>query len=372
MIKLCIVVGTRPQIIKAAPIVKAAGSLRKLKVSIIHTGQHYDYEMSRIFFSELNLPKPSANLEVGSAPDVLQIARIMMKLDSALTSLAPDIVIVPGDTNSALAAGLGANKLHMPVAHVEAGARSYESSLPEEINRRLIDHVSTLLFTPTSTCSRNLRMEGIHRRVIHQTGDTMLDLFMMFLKDIRSSDFPARLGLIERNFVLLTVHRQATVENKAAMSRVVNAILRLHRTKFVFPVHPHTMAKLEEFHLLRKLRDAHHVQLLDPVGYVESLALAKKAQLVVCDSGGLQKESYWVGTPCVTLREKTEWPETTKRQANILVGTQEEKIVYQIKKALSHPKEIKLGSNPFGDGHASYRIVSTLLASRDLLLQNQS
>lgn len=366
MLHASLLVGTRPQIIKSAPIIQAATSHHELKLSILHTGQHYDYEMSRIFFSELNLPKPVKNLNVGSASDLAQISHTMLRLEEALPEVNPDIVLVPGDTNSALAAALAANKMHIPVAHVEAGARSHELSLPEEVNRRLIDHLSTLLFAPTSTCIRNLRSEGIHGQGVRLTGDTLLDLFLRYREKILANELPEKLGLGDGNFVLLTIHREATVESKTALMSVVNAILRLGKVKIVFPIHPHTRAKLAEFELLGRLEAADNVKVLEPVGYLESMALAKRARLVVCDSGGLQKEAFWLGTPCVTLREKTEWIETIKRRGNVLAGpTREEKIVHEIRKAISRPNKVRVNPNPFGDGHASERIISELIRLQD-------
>lgn len=269
-------------------------------------------------------------------------------------------MLVPGDTNSALASALAANKLAIPVAHIEAGARSHERTLPEEINRLLVDHLGTFLFAPTRTCVGNLKEEGIEERKIFQTGDTMFDLFVRYRTEIMQNRIVEEQDLSGRSFVLMTVHRWGSVENKNVLMSIVDVILRLSQTVFVLPLHPHTKAKLEEFGLYRKLENAEHVRMIKPIGYFETIRLAASARVVVTDSGGLQKEAFWVGTPCVTLREKTEWPETVKRGANALVGTNERAIVTSIKKAVARPKKLSKGPNLFGDGRAASKIVSLI------------
>jgi len=357
---VALVIGTRPQIIKSVPIIDAARTSNAMKLSIIHTGQHYDYEMSQVFFSQFSLPDPVANLEVGSGSHIEQIAQIMLRLEQHLLGNRPNCVLVPGDTNSALAASLTANRLGIPVAHVEAGARSYEPTLPEETNRLIIDHLATMLFTPTATCVRNLKLEGIPRKRIFATGDTMFDLFAHYRAEVMQNRIVEEQDLSGETFALVTVHRWNSVENKEVLSGIVNAILRLNESIFVFPLHPHTRGKLEKFDLLRKLQTAGHVRIIEPVGYFETIKLAASARVVVTDSGGLQKEAFWVGTPCVTLREKTEWVETVRRGANILAGTSERNIVASVRMALARPKKLPRSPNPFGDGQASNGIVSAI------------
>jgi UDP-N-acetylglucosamine 2-epimerase len=359
---VALIIGTRPQIIKSVPIIDSARTSDAIRLSIIHTGQHYDYEMSRAFFSQFKLPSPVANLEVGSGSHVEQIAEIMLRLNQHLLDSKPECVLVPGDTNSALAAAMTANKLSIPVAHVEAGARSYQPALPEEVNRVLIDHLSTFLFAPTATCARNLRLEGILQRRIVRTGDTMFDLFVRYRREIMHNRIVEEQGLSGKSFALMTVHRWNSIENDEVLSGIVSAILRLDDITFVLPLHPHTRAKLEEFGLFGELEDAGHVRMTEPVGYIETIRLAASARIVVTDSGGLQKEAFWVGTPCVTLREKTEWVETVKRGRNILAGTNERMIVASVRKASAHTKKMPMSANPFGDGRASNRIVSTIIA----------
>jgi UDP-N-acetylglucosamine 2-epimerase len=319
--------------------------------------------MSRAFFSEFNLPDPVANLNVGSGSHVRQISQTMIRLEKELVRTKFKYVLVPGDTNSALAAGLTANKVGLPVAHIEAGARSQELSMPEEINRRLIDHFSTLLFAPTATCVKNLSCEGISRERISHSGDTMYDLFRTYRARIMQNDIVERQGLSSTRYALVTVHRQGNVESKEVLSNIVNAILRLNEIRFIIPVHPRTQAKLEQFNLSRKLRAAAHVRLINPIGYFDTIKLAASAKVVITDSGGLQKEAFWVGTPCVTVRDRTEWVETIQRKANTLVGTDENRMVTTIRKSLSKPMKIRINPNPFGDGRASQRVVDKLISS---------
>jgi UDP-N-acetylglucosamine 2-epimerase len=361
---VALVVGTRPQIIKSVPIVQAAKAHSNLEISIIHTGQHYDYELSRAFFSEFKLPAPIANLRVGSERPAMQVARIMARLEPIFLRTRPDIVLVPGDTNSALAAGLTANKCNIPVAHVEAGARSNDLTMPEEVNRRVIDHIGSTLFTPTETCNQNLRREGIAGDRVVTTGDTMYDLFSQCRARIMARDIDDRLGLSHKGYALLTVHRQRTIENRKVILGILKAVLRLRGIKFVLPIHPHTRSRLKDFGLYRKLTRAANVKLIDPVGYFEIIKLASSARLVATDSGGLQKEAFWVGTPCLTLRDSTEWVETIRRGANFLAGTDEMQIIANVRKVLGRQRRVQVAPNPFGDGRASERIIATLLIRR--------
>jgi UDP-N-acetylglucosamine 2-epimerase (non-hydrolysing) len=355
------VVGTRPQIIKSAPIVQAAKAHSNLEISIIHTGQHYDYELSRAFFSEFKLPAPIANLRVGSEHPAIQVAKTMARLEPVFLRTGPDIVLVPGDTNSALAAGLAANKCNIQLAHVEAGARCNDLTMPEEVNRRILDHIGSTLFTPTETCNKNLRREGIARDRVVSAGDTMYDLFSRCRAQIMVNDIDARLGLSHKGYALLTVHRQGTIENRKVILGILKAVLRLRELQFVLPIHPHTRSRLAAFGFYRKLTRAANVKLINPIGYFETIKLASSARLVATDSGGLQKEAFWVGTPCITLRDSTEWVETIRRGANFLAGTDEKQILATIRKVLAKPRRIREAPNPFGDGRASERIVATLV-----------
>ncbi len=299
---LQLVLGTRPQIIKSIPLIRIASGDNEIDLSIIHTGQHYDYKMTASLFEEFDLPKPDANLEVGSHTHIKQLALIMSKLNKELEE-DPDLILVPGDTNSALAAALVASKRGIPLAHMEAGARSYDMGMKEEVNRRLIDHCSDLLFAPTVNCRMNLLDEKV-RGDVFKTGDTMLDMFYSSREDVEKCTIVEDLGLEENGYHVLTLHRPENVDDPHKLS------LRLDEMKnmgeVVFPVHPRTRNRLGKFEIEipRNIRD------IDPVNYVEMLKLVKHSKGVATDSGGLQKEAFWSGKLMAILRENTEWPET--------------------------------------------------------------
>ena len=359
-----LVLGARPQIIKSAPFIHLASQDPQISLSIIHTGQHYDYEMTKIFFEELRLPDPIANLNVGSGTHAQQTAKIMLRLEKLLQRQRPDLVVVPGDTNSTLAGALTAAKLHIPVAHIEAGARSYDMHMPEEINRRLTDHCSTLLFTPTENCTKNLLKEGIAKEKIHQTGDTMYDVLLQQLPKAEKTQILEKLGLKPKTYALLTTHRPENVDNPKNLRSIIKAIIKLNQLTIVFPAHPRTQKQLRKTRLYNKIQKQNHIKIIKPLGYRETIKLIKNATLVITDSGGMQKEAYWLKTPCITLRENTEWPETVKLGANHLVGADLQKIVQKATKILEKREEIigkfKEKPNPFGDGKASQKILNTI------------
>jgi UDP-N-acetylglucosamine 2-epimerase len=274
--------------------------------------------------------------------------------------MRPDWVLVPGDTNSALAAGLAASKLGFAVAHIEAGARSYDMSMPEEVNRRLLDHLSGLLFAPTATCAKNLVLEGIPRSRTIRSGDTMFDLFQEYRHKMMSSDIVERQGLANSRYVFVTVHRQSNIGTRKALADIARAILDVKEVMFVMPVHPHTRARMEEFGIYRKLSSANNIKLTGPLGYFETIRLITSARLVVTDSGGLQKEAFWAGTPCVTLRDTTEWTETIKCGANTLTGVDGNRMVAAIRRSLSCQPRILWKSSLFGNGQAARKIIATL------------
>lgn len=319
--KIVSIVGARPQFIKCAPLSRA---LRKEHNEIlIHSGQHYDSEMSDIFFEELNIPKPDYYLNVGSGTHGFQTGQILMGIEEVLIKEEPEMVLVYGDTNSTLAGALAAVKLHIPVAHVEAGLRSFDRTMPEEINRVVADHVSDLLFCPTTTAITNLRNEGIVNGV-HLVGDVMVDAFQ-FNKKIAEdrSEILKRLKLSKGKYNLITVHRPSNTNNKKHMQAILNALARSGRTT-VFPVHPRTRKYLKEYGFWNRLPP--NILCIDPLGYLDMLRLLSKAGKVLTDSGGVQKEAYLSSVPCITLRENTEWVETVEDGWNILVGADEEKI----------------------------------------------
>jgi len=360
--KCALVLGTRPQIIKSAPIVHAASECPELQFDIVHTGQHYDYEMSRRFFDEMSLPEPVTNLNVGSGPHGWQTGEMVMRIERCLLELKPDVVMVPGDANSTLAGALAAVKMRLKVAHVEAGARSYDTRMPEEINRRLTDHCADLLFAVTENCAQNLKNEGIAEDWIHRTGDTMYDALLQHMPYADEEDILGKLGIEGQDYAVVTVHRQENVDSPQNLVNIAEAMMSLGELKIVFPVHPRTRNRLNEAGLQKRLVKARNIVLVPPVKYREMLKLTKHARLLLTDSGGLQKEAFWLRTPCITLRENTEWTETVELGANTLVGAEKGSIIKKAREELAHDKstEVENAANPFGDGKASKKILRIL------------
>jgi UDP-N-acetylglucosamine 2-epimerase len=305
------VVGARPQFIKAAPLSRALR--RRVREVLVHTGQHYDRDMSEAFFEELGIPAPDRHLGIGSGSHGAMTGRMLEALEAVMREVGPDLVVVLGDTNSTLAGALAAAKLGIPVAHVEAGLRSFDAAMPEEINRRLTDHVSRLLFCPSPTALANLRAEGITRGV-HRVGDVMMDAVRQNLARARRAG--SRPGApAPRSYYLATLHRQENVDDPRRLASILRALASLsHPT--VLPVHPRTRKAISGL----GLRPAGRLHLRAPATYLEMLSLEAGARAVLTDSGGVQKEAFILGTPCVTLRETTEWVETLERGANRLVG----------------------------------------------------
>jgi len=364
--RLMLVVGARPQMIKSAPIIHEARKHGEIELQLVHTGQHYDFEMSKVFFDEMALPEPLVNLGVGSGSHAWQTGNMMIELEKTMIASKPDVVMVPGDTNSTLAGAIVAVKLHVPVAHVEAGARSYDMRMPEEVNRRLADHSSSLLFAPTKNCAKNLGLEGFPKKAVKVSGDSMYDALLQHVIAASKTDVLEKLGLKSEEYAALTLHRPENVDDSRILGRIVKAIMSL-KLSTVFPVHPRTRQRLAETSLLGRIQENAHIKLIDPLGYHEMLQLTKHSRMVFTDSGGLQKEAFWLHTPCVTLREKTEWIETTASHANILVGSNPEKISRAAARITETPDikmKLKRIKNPFGDGHASQRIISEILKSR--------
>lgn len=346
------VVGTRPELVQAAPVSRALrGRCREL---ILHTGQHYDANMSGSFFAELELSAPEYELGVGSGSHAEQTARILTGTEDVLRDLRPDLVLVRGDTNSTLAAALAAVKLGIPVAHVEAGVRSYNRAMPEEINRLVVDRISSLLFCPTAGAVDILKQEGIGLGV-HLTGDVSADAIRLNLPRAlaRGERVLADQGVRPRAYLLTTVHRPSNTDDVDALREIVSAFATLDEP-IVFAVHPRTAAAIERIGLALPP----NVRRTEPLAYLDMLALLANARLCMTDSGGLQKESYLVGTPCLTLRDDTEWTDTVAAGWSVLVGSSSEAIV-------RGARELRpLGARPpvFGDGHAAERIADLLLA----------
>ena len=359
-----LVVGARPQIVKSAPIIREASRDAEVEFRVVHTGQHYDFEMSRIFFDELDLPDPVVDLGVGSGSHAWQTGEMMIGLERTIEELKPDVVLVPGDTNSTLAGALAAVKLHVSVAHVEAGARSYDMRMPEEVNRRLTDHCSGLLFASTENCRDNLMKEGISEERVCLSGDTMYDALLRHLPKAGESDVLRRLGLGESEYAVLTAHRPENVDDPETLGDIIEAMIQLRKLPIVFPAHPRTMKRLRKTGLLKRLTRAAHVRVMDPVGYHDMLSLIKNARMVFTDSGGMQKEAFLLHTPCVTLRERTEWVETVELGGNVLVGNDTDVIVEKARELFLASEGLKSRlkrlPNPFGDGKASKKIIDVL------------
>lgn len=350
--KIALIVGTRPQIIKSQPLIKEIIS-RNLKISLIHTGQHYDYEMSKLFFKELKIKKPDVNLGISSGSSIKQLGEIISKLEKPLKKIKPDLVIVPGDTRSALGAALSANRMNIPLAHLEAGARSYDNTMEEEINRRLIDHCSDFLFAPTKNCQKNLKDESVIGKIFF-AGDTMYDVFYHYKKILKLSN------IRKEKTVLMTIHRQANLDNYDQMKKILNIAKSISKSgyKVIFPIHPHTKKIIHSFKL-----SLNEIHTMSPIKYSEMLKLLSKSSLLITDSGGLQKEAFWSNTPCVTLRKNSEWIETLSKNRNILLKTIKDSDKHKIIRILKSTKQkrIQKNSNLFGNGQASKKIVSALL-----------
>lgn len=343
------VVGNRPQFIKSAPLSLALRE-RGVDEAVVHTGQHYDDELSAVFFEELELAPPTYRLEAGSGTHAEQTARMLPGIEAAVLEERPDAVIVYGDTNSTLAGGLVAAKLHVPVAHVEAGLRSFDDTMPEELNRRLVDQISSLLFCPTEVAVANLAAEGVTEGV-HVVGDVMYDASLRLAPIARErSDALARAGVEPGTYLVLTLHREANVAPKP-LAAVAEALARLDEP-VVFPVHPRTTAMLAK----TGIRLSDNVLILPPLGYLDFAALASQSRVILTDSGGVQKEAYWYQVPCVTLRSNTEWVETVEAGWNRLVGTDPDRVVEAVRKAGPGAPEDGL----YGDGLASVKIVDHL------------
>ncbi len=328
---------------------------------ICHTGQHFDAKMSKIFFDELQMPKPHFYLGIGGGSHAVQTARIMIEFEKILLNEKPDLVMVPGDVNSTLAASLVAAKLHIPVAHVEAGLRSFDRRMPEEVNRVLTDEISDYLFVTEKSGSANLKNEGIDSSKVYFTGNVMIDSLVNFLPIINNSTITDKLLLDQGKFVLATFHRPSNVDEEENLSQLIDTINEIStERKVVFPIHPRTRNNIDKFGLSGKL--GKNVIILDPIGYIDFLSLTKKAELVVTDSGGIQEETTFLGIQCITVRDSTERPITSEIGTNHMIGTDFQKVVVAAKLILGG--RIKNGRIPeLWDGKASERIVEIVYKS---------
>lgn len=385
LMKITSIVGARPQFIKLAPIAKAIQEqihvVLKIEMEhkIIHTGQHYDYQMDKVFFEELGIPDPEYNLEVGSASHGQQTGEMLKRAEEVLLKENPDFVLVYGDTNSTFAGAFVCAKLGIPVAHVEAGLRSYNRGMPEEINRILTDRCSDMLFCPTENACQNLKKEGISNiankgklmdlksidsiyldqkfPIAVNVGDIMYDTVLLGLKIAEEkSNILKNLKLEPKKYFLATVHRAENSDDKEKLKNILAAFEEINKKILVvFPVHPRTKKNLELFNITPSVHK--QILMMDPVSYLDMLILEKNAMKVLTDSGGIQKEAYFFDVPCITLREETEWIETLEGGSNTLVGTNKEKICHT---AFTSQANKPPSLSPFGDGHTAERILSAL------------
>jgi len=382
--KIVLVAGARPNFMKIAPILRAikdynekaqnkAGA-RTLDPILVHTGQHYDYEMSKVFFEDLEMPDPDVYLGIGSGTHAEQTGKAMIEIEKLLIERKPDLVVVVGDVNSTLAGALAAVKLHIPVAHVEAGLRSFDRNMPEEINRLLTDAISDYLFTHSPDADENLKNEGIAEEKIYFVGNVMVDSLLQSVEKARQRNILSRMGLKSGGYGVLTLHRPDNVDEKESLSRITKAVTEVsHKMPIVFPAHPRTQKNLKEFGLLSNHQSPNtNYQLLitNPLGYLDFLQLIMNSKFVLTDSGGIQEETTILNVPCLTLRDSTERPITVSVGTNVLVGNDKKKIVAEACKILDGNG--KAGKTPkLWDGKAAERIVDVCVRVKRYTLRYQ-
>lgn len=385
MLKIFTVIGARPQFIKAAVLSRLLRTEKyrsKVQEILVHTGQHYDENMSDIFFTEMEIPKPDYHLGIGSLSHGAMTGAMLEKIEKILLKEKPDLVLVYGDTNSTLAGALAASKLLIPVAHIEAGLRSFMMIMPEEQNRRLTDHISTYLFCPTKKAIENLEKEGIpykkpsfpstDEKYVDLCGDIMYEASLYYrnkVKDNISKTLQTLLSNIRKNkkikkvdefnsdelkqkFALLTIHRQENTDDEKRIKSIFNAINKFNEIDIIFPVHPRTKKIIEK----DGIKFENHIHCIEPIGYFDMLYLEDKCEFIITDSGGVQKEAYFFGKPCITLRDSTEWVELVENGWNTLVGADEQKILNALKKMPEYGKDVKL----YGDGDTAEKIITGL------------
>lgn len=359
MIAIATIVGARPQFIKAAVVSRALREHHpEVREVLVHTGQHYDPNMSKVFFEELDIPRPDYNLGIGGGSHGQNTGRMIEAIESVLIQVRPDWVLVYGDTDSTLAGALAAVKLHFPVAHIEAGLRSFNRRMPEEINRILTDHASDLLFTPTDIATLNLATEGINGAKVKQVGDVMYDAALYYgAQAEQRSNILNQLDLTPKAYILTTLHRAENTDDPVRMASILDG-LAVARQPVVWPIHPRTRKRMKEFDLTVPAV----VRTIDPVGYMDMVMLEKHAALIVTDSGGVQKEAFFHLVPCLTLREETEWVETLACGWNRLVGA----ATGQLASAIQHPYVPgALPTNLYGEGSSVMQICNALLNNKD-------
>jgi UDP-N-acetylglucosamine 2-epimerase (non-hydrolysing) len=354
------IVGAPPNFMKAAP-VHAAFQRQNISHALVHTGQHYDEAMSKVFFEDLGMPRPAIDLGVGSGTHAEQTGAVMVGLERFFAAHRPRAVLVVGDVNSTMAAAIVCAKMGIYCAHIEAGLRSGDWSMPEEVNRAVTDSVVDLLLTPSEDADRNLLAEGCERDSIVCVGNVMIDTLHAHLPRAQALDVAARFGLSAKHYAVLTLHRPSNVDQPSTLSRILNAVAEIsRRVPVVFPVHPRTRKQIEAAGLQSRIEQHKNLRLCEPLGYLEFLSLTSGARLVLTDSGGLQEESTVLGIPCLTLRENTERPVTVEVGSNVLVGTDAAKIVAEATRALGEEGRGRVPE--LWDGHTAERIVATISA----------
>ena len=370
-------VGARPQIIKAAALSRViSNNFQNIEEIIVHTGQHYDKNMSDVFFTELEIPKPQINLKVGSSSHGAQTALMIEKIEKVIQEYSPDAVVVYGDTNSTLATAIAASKLHIPIVHIEAGLRSFNKKMPEEVNRILCDHVSTLLFSPTKSGFNNLLNEGFSKEYsnnaspdhpnIYHCGDVMYDNSLYFSKlSDENSDILEKLKLRNEKFILATVHRNDNTDSKIKLTDLFSTFLEIteiHQLKIILPLHPRTSKMMEQLldsKLLKKIQESNLLTIINPAGFLDMIALEKNAELIITDSGGVQKEAYFFKKPCIILRPQTEWVEIVETKSAVISDTNSKIILEATERFLSNP-DLEF-PEVFGNGNAASFIAQEML-----------
>lgn len=366
-IKIVTILGVRPQFIKAAAISRAIKENFKDKIQeiIVHTGQHFDANMSESFFQQLNIPTPDYNLEISGGTHGDMTGRMLSSIEKILINEKPDWVLVYGDTNSTLAGALAASKLHIPIAHIEAGLRSFNKEMPEEINRVITDHLSKLLFSPTQTSISNLKNEGI-KTGIHNVGDVMYDVSLFYQeKTSNKENLYKQFNVIPKGYALATCHRQENTDSPERLKNIVMALDEISKEMpVIFPLHPRTKQILEKEGLTPFLEK---IRVSEPLPFLDMMALEQNARVIITDSGGVQKEAFFCNVPCVTMRDETEWTETIELGYNHLVGAVKDDIV---KASLSAKIPSTKKSKPYGDGNSSKKILNIILNLKTTLLKN--
>jgi UDP-GlcNAc3NAcA epimerase len=362
--KIITIVGARPQFVKAAMVSRAIINRNRngntpIKEDILHTGQHYDNNMNAVFFDKLGIPRPAWILNCGGGSHAEMTAGMLVEIEKVLQENRPDYVLVFGDTNSTLAGALAAAKLHIPVVHVEAGLRSFNRQMPEEVNRVLTDHVSSWLFCPTYAAVQNLKQVGITSGVMH-VGDVMYDAALTFGKIAeQTSTILSSLKLKTKHFYLCTVHRAENTDDKERLSQIISALVEIARSEcpVILPLHPRTKKNIEMWQIDSIIASNEALRLIEPVDYLDMIMLEKHAKTILTDSGGIQKEAYFHRTPCITLRDETEWVETITAGWNQLAGYRKENIINCLENKLQQTE-----IDEYGDGHAADKIIQTLLS----------